>query len=223
MDASSFGMTKMKPYYQEGKPGKELIIYHGDFRTVLPELGIFDLVLTDPPYGVGLEYNGYHDTEYNLINTIIAYLPLILRSGVVTLLTPGTKNMKLYPSPDWIISWHYGMSFKIGAWGNCSWQPVFCYGRDPYLRELKGPRADAIIDQDTSTRADHPCPKPIRFWKWLLKRGASRENDKICDPFLGSGTTLLCAKELGHMAVGIEQSERYCEVSANRLRQGTLY
>lgn len=213
----------MKPYYEEKTPGgKSLTIYHGDCREVMEELGIYDLVLTDPPYGVGLEYDNYEDSEKNFREVVLAAIEIARRSGVVTLLTPGTSNLFKYPEPTWTLCWFFGQSYN-SPWGFSAWQPILAYGKDPWLRESKGGMPDAV-NMVCSTPVDgHPCPKPLKFWKWLMRRGAPRESDRILDPFLGSGTTLLCAKELGHTAVGIEQSERYCEIAAKRLKQGVLF
>jgi len=214
----------MKPYYQEGKLGKQLTIYHGDCLEVLTELCcIYDLVLTDPPYGVNLEYDGYNDSEKNLRQLISTTFPLIKRSGVVTLLTPGNGNQYLYPEPDWTLCWRVPAGHTRSRWGFLGWQPILAYGQDPYIRENMGFREDAFTCNDTSQINGHPCPKPDKVWKWLLRRGAPHPNDRIIDPFLGSGTTLLAAKELGHEATGIEQSERYCEIAAKRIRQGVLF
>jgi DNA modification methylase len=214
----------MNPYYQEGKPGKTLTIYHGDCREVLPELGIYDLVLTDPPYGVGIEYDGYDDSERNLYEIVLMTFPLIRASGIITLLTPGNGNQYKYPEPDWTLAWTIPGTITCGSWGFIGWQPILAYGKDPYLREGKGCFVDTIVCNEPSKNdADHPTPKPLTLWKWLLKRGAARYTDRILDPFLGSGTTLLAAKELGHEAVGIEQSERYCEIAAKRLSQSVLF
>src|SRR5579859_7998655 len=103
----------MKPYYQETIPGgKTLTIYHGDNRDVLPELGIYDLVLTDPPYGVGLEYDGYDDSVRNFREVVLVAVEIARRSGVVTLLTPGTSNLFKYPEPDWTLCWFFGQSYN---------------------------------------------------------------------------------------------------------------
>lgn len=66
---------------------------------------------------------------------------------------------------------------------------------------------------------NHPCPKPLRLFKWLLSLHAGYT---ILDPFMGSGTTLVAAKQLGRKAVGIEIEERYCEIAVERLKQGVL-
>lgn len=66
----------------------------------------------------------------------------------------------------------------------------------------------------------HPAPFPLA----LPSRAIETTGCKIvCDPFCGSGTTLVSAKNAGIRAVGIEKSEKYCEIAANRLKQGVLF
>ena len=64
----------------------------------------------------------------------------------------------------------------------------------------------------------HPCQKPVALMRWCL----SFCDGTILDPFMGSGTTLRAAKDLGRQAIGIEIEEKYCEIAANRLRQKVL-
>jgi 16S rRNA G966 N2-methylase RsmD len=72
--------------------------------------------------------------------------------------------------------------------------------------------------------ADHPSPKPLNVMRWFLERlpGYRLPGRGVLDPFAGSGTTLVAAREEGRRAVGIEKDERYCEVIATRLAQGVL-
>jgi len=64
----------------------------------------------------------------------------------------------------------------------------------------------------------HPTQKPIRLFAYLLKT-FTNPADVILDPFMGSGTTLRAAKDLGLRSIGIEIEEKYCEIAAERLRQ----
>ncbi len=62
----------------------------------------------------------------------------------------------------------------------------------------------------------HPAPFPLALPSRVLE---ATDCETICDPFMGSGTTLRAAKDYGRKAVGIEKDERYCEMAANRLAQ----
>lgn len=67
----------------------------------------------------------------------------------------------------------------------------------------------------------HPTCKPVKLMSYLITLG-SRPGDVVLDPFMGSGTTLVAAKQLNRNAVGIEISEKYCEIARQRLAQQTL-
>jgi DNA modification methylase len=66
----------------------------------------------------------------------------------------------------------------------------------------------------------HPTQKPLPLMRWCLTLAPDAQT--ILDPFMGSGTTLVAAKLEGRKSVGIEISEKYCEIAANRLRQRVL-
>lgn len=70
-------------------------------------------------------------------------------------------------------------------------------------------------------RPDHPCPKPLPLMRKLIE-DFTDPGELILDPFMGSGTTLRAAKDLGRRAIGIELEEKYCRVAIERLRQGVL-
>ena len=72
-----------------------------------------------------------------------------------------------------------------------------------------------------SCKRGHPTEKPIRLMKWCID-GYSLKTETILDPFMGSGTTLVAAKQLGRKAIGIELEEKYCEIAVKRLAQGCL-
>jgi DNA modification methylase len=67
----------------------------------------------------------------------------------------------------------------------------------------------------------HPTQKPVRLMEWILKN-YSESTDLILDPFLGSGTTAVAAKQLGRKFIGIEISQKYCDIAVQRLQQEIL-
>ena len=196
-------------------------IYHGDCREVLArgELPRASLVLTDPPYAIGLEYAQYQDSKMSLRQLARKCTELMRRAAPAVMLTPGLQNMWEYPVADWVMAWTYWPGQINCKWGFNAWQPVLCYGKDPYLAQRRGGRDDCIHAPGAGEKNGHPCPKPLAAWKKIMARGSVNERDIIIDPFMGSGTTLQAARELGRYAIGIELSEEYCEIAAKRQQQ----
>ena len=80
----------------------------------------------------------------------------------------------------------------------------------------------AVWSCPRESHALHPAQKPLKLIKQLACL-FSVEGSLILDPFMGAGTTLRAAKDLGCPAIGIEREERYCELAAKRLAQQTLF
>jgi len=187
-----------------------------DVMKDIPDKSI-DLVLTDPPYGVGFGYDTFYDNQTGLKKLLCVAMPEILRVGKIVLITCGNGNQHLYPKPDWTLAWVITAGAGQNKWGFTCWQPILAYGNDPYRANNMGARPDIIISNEKSKKYGHPCTKPINVWKKILLRGSVREQDIILDPFLGSGTTAVACKMLKRDYIGIDISEEYCQIARDRL------
>lgn len=222
---------EMTPYYQDDL----VTIYHGDARDVLPAVGRWDVVVTDPPYGVmfdgkntkhthrsGSGYRGLTDGPAYIDDVIVPIVTGLVADGRRAVITPGLRSMFRYPEPKAVGSIFYPSGAGMGPWGFTCSQPIFYYGKDPYLAASLGSRPDSFSSTESvDERIGHPCPKPIGTMRWLVVK-ASLPGETILDPFMGSGTTLVAAKEMGRRAIGIELDEAYCEVAAQRCSQEVL-
>ena len=102
-----------------------------------------------------------------------------------------------------------GSPFEL-AWSN---QTI---GFDRMIRVLHG----GVVNADGGKRV-HPTQKPLAVFRQIIL-WYSDEGCTVLDPFMGSGTTLRAAKDLGRKAIGIEIEERYCEIAAQRMSQSVL-
>lgn len=210
----------MKPYYQEGGQ----TIYNADCREILPALS-FSVIISDPPYGIS------HPTDY-----------AVRGRGSMAQCTdfdPVHEDNKPF-NPDPFIMWpcilwganHYASRLPDSS-GWLVWDKERPENLDQSTAELawsnfvKGVRVfdhlwnGMMRASENGASLVHPTQKPIALMKWCLSLKWMPEGT-ICDPYMGSGTTLVAAKDLGRKAIGIEISEKYCEVAANRLRQSVL-
>ena len=90
------------------------------------------------------------------------------------------------------------------------------------LGTLKHPTSIIQFQKPHPSKAEHPTQKPVELFELLVK-SYSKENDIILDPFLGSGTTAVACKQLNRNYIGIEISEKYCEIARRRLEQEQLF
>jgi hypothetical protein len=188
-------------------------------------LSVADALVTDPPYGVMLgsqdhpsgktEYNTFIDTEENIRDVVIPAIKDAIRLVKRAAITPGTRSSFLYPAAYEMGAIYFPAGSGFSRWGFACFQPILFYGKDPKLITRKEP--NSISWTQPADKNGHPCPKPIGLMSWLVGR-STLPNETILDPFMGSGTTLVAAKQLGRKAIGIEIEEKYCEIAATRLR-----
>lgn len=228
-------MSLPRPYYEESG----IVIYHGDCRKILPLLPekSVDLLLTDPPYGVMLgevdngqcrekhqqPYTQFRDTPEYVSSVVVPAFSFALARAVRGIITPGNRNMWLYPPADDLGVWYNPAGTGRNKWGFLLAHVILYYGVDPRLGRSQTASSVWGANDSVATLKQlyHPCPKPLRFTKWLLQKG-SLDGETVLDPFMGSGTTLVAAKQLGRKAIGIEIEGKYCAIAVNRLRQEVL-
>lgn len=213
----------MKYYYED----KWVKIFHGDCREILPTLDCkVDLVLTDPPYGIG-EAAGKNKTRWQLAqpkdygnanwdNKPIdqALIDLIVSKATNSIIFGG-NFYTMPPSPCWLV-WDKDNSGDFAdcelAWTNFnSAVRKFLWRWNGMLQEPNAPK---------ETRY-HPTQKPQGLFSEILGK-YSKEGKLVLDPFLGSGTTCYCAKKLNRYSIGIEIEEKYCEIAAKRCSQEVM-
>lgn len=174
--------------------------------------------ITDPPYGVDLDYDSYNDTFANWKRLIKTLIPEAIRvtAGPVLISTSKLEAeeflFKKFP-PLWRVCWYKGASCTRSPIGFKDWETLFVYGSVPKQTH------DYFTVHANNVRKEipnHPCPKPIGWAKWLIKN-FSNEGDIIFDPFAGSGTTCLAALQLNRRYIGTEISPKYYKVAKNRL------
>lgn len=199
----------MKPYYQDDA----CTIWHGDCREIMPGLERVDLVLTDPPYGIGkAEWDGEYPDWVERTSLTIAPRACVM-PGLWALPQCVAAFGTAYRS---ILCGFNANGMTFGPVGFSNWIPAVVAGDIPHRSQ------DAVrfvVGRDP--KPDHPSPKPEPFIRWLVER-LSDAGETILDPFMGSGTTLRAAKDLGRKAIGIEIEERYCEIAAKRCAQEVM-
>lgn len=220
------------PYYS--RDGIKL--FCGDCREILPELGRFDALITDPPFGVKrpsqwtADVVGTIDDIHGNSDVSVDWLEAIelIDGGAAYVFTAWEvlEHFKSAMASRWnlrsCIVWDKGQP-GLADIQTC-WAPQYelCLFAGVGRHVLKGKRPSDVIRVPRipqSHRNGHPYEKPVSLLRIIIK---ASEPQTIIDPFCGSGTTLLAAKLEGRQCTGIEISEYYCRIVVERLRQGVL-
>ena len=194
----------MKPYYED----ESVVLYHGDARDVAPHVHA-DAVISDPPY----PNNAGHFVE-----------------GIQA----AVEVMGIFRAPHWLLFWHPLTTPPLNmplvarhAWHRTNtnrpdnYEAIYEFhtdGRERACRVLPfaviHPKLTGCIEA-----TGHPTQKNRK----LMHRLVGMTSGTIFEPFAGSGSTLIAAREMDRKAIGVEINEAYCELIVNRLAQGDLF
>ena len=220
----------LKPYYSDDG----ITIYHGDCRDILPRIPR-GLMVTDPPYNVGYHYDEHHDAldpaAYTALLEAVLLMPLVVIHYPEALFPLAAQ---FHRPPDEFVAWVYHANtpkqWRAVAWFGIT--PDLSLDTQPY-RNPSDKRIRALMEKGREARiydwwhyeqvknvsdekTEHPCQIPMALMRRVLR--VTPCDGYVVDPFCGSGTTLVAARDAGRHAIGIDCSEEYCEIAANRLR-----
>lgn len=219
----------MKPYYSDDA----VTIYHADCRDILPSLPTVDLVLTDPPYNcINRATGGLRSLDKGTADSAPIDVPQIAQE----LIRLATGSIYVWCGASFLSDWlrefeAADLTVRGGVWhkpnpspmnGETMWLSAveFCaFARKPkaYFAEFCQPN----LWLAPTEQGDHPTPKPLKLMQ-RLAMASCPVGGMVLDPFMGAGTTLRAAKNVGRHAIGIEIEEQWCELAVARLGQEVL-
>lgn len=212
-------------YYSD----EHVTLYHGDCLTEHREWLDADVLVTDPPYGSGEMAQLYGRTQSEAGRGRVIQQDGTTETRDAVLAAFGDRPVVMFGTPR--------MPDPPGHWEHrLVWdkrEPGLNGGPWRYTHESIFVRGEGFVRTSASSFSILPFPsgngtwekrqhvhsKPVRLMETLIE---SAPPGVIADPFSGSGSTLMAAKNLGRKAIGVELEERYCEVIARRLDQGVL-
>lgn len=235
------------PYYQD----EHVTIYHGDCRDILPTITA-DAMITDPPYAINSDgemlgfvspnwtekathSRGYADHDRHAFTALMAdafrlAYQLLPESSVHAAFCGNRTFHQMVTAAE-------GAGFQpldvlvFASRGVAKSTSTLAPGHEIASLLRKGGPSQINPDWTRSNRYDIPKPrrmesghltsKPLSWMRPLVEM-LSAPGAVVLDPFMGGGTTLLAARELGRPAIGIEMDEAYCEMAARRMDQGVL-
>lgn len=224
-------LGQIRPYYHDGL----VTIFHGDCRQIAPLLPQCDVLLTDPPYGIGVCPRGTIGSDPTLRSRrrhrirarCTRFRPVTWDSAPPD---PWVLEM-LVSRARWAILWggnYYPRMPRASCW--LVWDkrvPVGVGWADAELAWTNLRRAVRLFrwrwsgmlqeDMRNKERRVHPTQKPVPLMEWCLSKVPGVRS--VLDPYMGSGSTLVAAQRLGIRAVGIEQDEGYCAAAVERIRE----
>jgi len=198
-------------------------VIHGDCLEEMKKMedNSFDCVITDPPYGMSYQSNWRKEKHQEIVGDskypahLIPEFKRIARKAVFSFCR--WDNLIEVEKPKSFIVWvknNHSSGDLLHEYGR-KWEGILFY---PLEEHTFNNRPADVIDSRRIPTLFHPTEKPVDLLKWLIRENTLK-GDTILDPFMGSGTTLVAAKQLSRKATGIEISEEYCEIARKRLEE----
>ena len=203
-------------------------LYNADCRDVLPAIQGFDVIISDPPYGIGFSYDG----EYRDIGGD-AYMQLlhIFKSHKSIILQYPEETMRyLVPMlgvPEDCVAWCYNANTQrqFRLWNFFNIKPDFNAYKVPPKNPTDKRVSNLVRSYDwfddlqqvknvSEEKTDHPCQIPVKVMERII---ALSQADNILDPFMGSGSTAIACINLGKNFIGIEKEEKYFNIACERI------
>lgn len=223
----------MTPYYQEDG----ITIYHGDCRVILPALDTHgDTCIVDPVWPNSV-FPMILDPQqlFSEAVTLLHIKRLVVHLGCLS--DPRFLAAVPLKFPFLRVCWlRYAHPSYVGR-ALMGSDVAYLYGEPPPSRPGLRLMPGEWVARNNQTKAwhtgrghgsstdvpyttlPHPTARRLEHVMWLVERFSEQA---VIDPFCGTGTTLLAAKELNRDAIGIDIEEGFCEIAANRLRQGVF-
>ena len=206
----------MNPWKRRVEIG-DCVLYEGNCLDVMPHIGRVDAILTDPPYGIGIDgqvrrvkgkksdRKGYEFKGWDSQRPGAA-LRLIASVDCLKIIWGGNYFADLLPAGEKWLSWDKGQRLSQS---DCELAYTNLTGA---LRVFTLNRVAIMTDG-----AVHPTQKPVALMEWCL--GFLPDAKTILDPFMGSGTTLVACAKLGRKGIGIELDPQYFDIACRRVQK----
>ena len=209
-------------------------LYLGDCRDVLPTLGKVDAVVTDPPYGIGVDVamakqsgtkygnaaaakRQYDATGWDCAPPSHETIAAVVAAGRWSIIFGG-NYFGLPASRCWLV-WDKENGSNAFADAELAWTNL-----DKPVR-VKRHMWNGMIRKGHEERSEHPTQKPLGVMQWAIDQIPDAAT--ILDPFMGSGTTGVAAVQMGRDFIGIEREPKYFDIACRRIedaqRQGDMF
>jgi len=190
----------------------------------MPDKSI-DLIITDPPYGLGIAKKGslsikgssnakrtFTPSEWDTFIPTQEYFDEVIRISKNQIIWGGNYFAHLLPATQCYLVWWKKDGLPRGTFADC--EVAWTSFKKP--AQVYNSRWHGFIRDSKEERVAHPTQKALDVMKWCIDE-FSEPGDTIFDPFMGSGTTGVAAKELNRQFIGIDISQEYVDIAEDRI------
>ena len=192
----------------------------------------FDLAIIDPPYGIGVSKNGYSiigiggknlakRKKYGVKNwdesiPTNQYFDELFRVSKNQIIWGGNYFLNFLESTSCFIVWDKENGDFSMADCELAWTSF-----NTSVRKIKI-RWSGMLQHDMKNKENriHPTQKPVQLYKWILDKYA-KENDKILDTHIGSGSIAIACHDYGFELTGCELDSEYFDKAVERIKNHT--